>query len=107
MSRSYKKHPYWGQKKTNKDTANRKVRRRTNSDFDLVVNGGLYKKLFEQYDISDYGCTWSFARYLSYYRYNKADGLYYDESYINGYSLFGKYTRKQLYIRWYAEYKRK
>ena len=105
MSRSYKKHPYWGQKKTNKDIANRKVRQRTNYDFDVVVNGGLYKKMFEQYDISDYGCVCSFLEYLSRYVYNKTDGLYYDCRY-DGY-VYDKYTRKQLYIQWYAEYKRK
>lgn len=105
MSRSYKKSPYWGQKKTNKRIARRRVRYRTNQNEELIVNNGLYKKLFEYYDISDYGHICSFQKYLSHYIYNKQDGLYYDCVY-DGY-VCGIYTRKQLYIQWYMAHKRK
>ena len=48
MSRSYKKHPYCGEKKHMKDYANRVVRNHLKHDKDLA-NGNAYKKLYEDY----------------------------------------------------------
>jgi len=107
MSRSFKKIPYCGDIKHNKKVANHRVRRIAKHDLDTSIDGCHYKKMFEQYDISDYGSTCSFNKYLSYYRYNKADGLYYDDLYTYKHKPIEKYTRKQLYSEWYKMYKRK
>lgn len=62
MSRSYKKTPWCGDKKgkSKKKIANHVVRRSLERDFNLNVQGGNYKKLYETWDICDYGwtCTW-------------------------------------------------
>lgn len=60
MSRSYKKHPYSGEKqnKENKQIANRKLRRNKNYENDedySVLNGKSYRKNSETWDIRDYG----------------------------------------------------
>ena len=57
MSRSYKKHPYCGDKKQNKEIANRRVRRKLNSNYDLNFSNKSYKKVFDSYDI----CDWWFG----------------------------------------------
>jgi len=104
MSRSYKKHPYSGDGPHNKNHANRKVRRHLNNGGEMG-NRCAYKKMYEQWDICDYYSKWSFARYKSYYVYDKETNLYYDVLY-NG-EVLGVYTEKQLYIEWFKSFKRK
>lgn len=57
MSRSYRKTPILKEsgKKKKRTFANRKVRRKLNSDLDYTLaNGKAYKKVFESWDITDY-----------------------------------------------------
>ena len=57
MSRSYRKTPILKEtgKKKKRTFANRKVRRKLNSDLDYTLaNGKSYKKVFESWDITDY-----------------------------------------------------
>lgn len=105
MSRSFKKTPYAGDRKTpGKKIANRKVRRLLNRNLDLA-KGSSYKKLYEQWDICDFysKCTW--GEYLASYRYNKEDGFYYDVNW--NWHISGKYTKEELYEEWYKSFKRK
>ena len=65
MSRSYKKTPYCGDNKGKfkKRTANSKVRSKLkNHDF-ILANGNAYKKVYESYNICDYGWITSWPEY--------------------------------------------
>ena len=44
MSRSYKKHPFAGDSKHNKNLANRVVRTRMKREFDFIIQGNTYKR---------------------------------------------------------------
>lgn len=59
MSKSYKKSPcYKDGNKWGKKFANRRIRRLKNED---IPNGSMYKRFYEQYNISDYKfyTTWN------------------------------------------------
>ena len=62
MSRSYKKHPWSGDSKgkSKKRVANHAVRTWCKEHPDVPLRGSAYKKLFESWDICDYGglCSW-------------------------------------------------
>ena len=62
MSRSYKKIPWSGDKKgkSKKRVANHKVRSWLKQHPDEPLNRNSYKKVYETWDICDYGwfCTW-------------------------------------------------
>ena len=65
MSRSYKKYPMVkDHPRGMKKIANRKFRRNNNEDY--LLQGGLYKKYFEQWDISDYKITKSFEEFYNF-----------------------------------------
>ena len=88
MSRSCKKHPYCGDqsnKKFGKKCANRRVRYYKGD----LANGKSYIKLFEQWDICDFGwiLTWEQFR-------NNWLSCYYNDM-----------TEKELYIYWKTRYK--
>ena len=62
MSRSYKKVGYAGDKKDKelKRLANHRVRQRLKNDLDFTPKHSQYKKMFESWEICDYGwlCEW-------------------------------------------------
>ena len=72
MSRSYKKHPYAGERQNRQDkvNANRKVRSHL-KDPNFILKNSDYKKVFESYDIRDFGwlCSWEeyWTREVRYY----------------------------------------
>lgn len=61
MSRSRKKTPRSGDRKHNKEIANRKVRRHLD-----VASGGYYKRMYCQYDICDYESHMTFEEYCNF-----------------------------------------
>lgn len=88
MSRSYKKHPYCGDKtnkKFGKKYANRKVRRYKGD----IANGKAYIKLYEQWNICDYGWVQSWEEFR--YRWLS--------------SFFETMTEEELYKYWVTHYK--
>lgn len=101
MSRSFKHNPYAGDKKSNKDIANRTVRRYLNNLKDLS-NGSSYKKLYEQWNICDYGGVCTYEEYKHYYWFNPEDGRYYwNRLFLN---LRRSYSEKELYLEWAKSY---
>ena len=62
MSRSYKKTPFCGDKKgkAQKRIANQTARRYLKNNMDLTLSPSDYKKLYESWEICDYGslCSW-------------------------------------------------
>jgi len=80
MSRSYKKTPWYGDQKNKEDkrNANKKVRSYL-KNIDNVLTKNNYKKVFESYDICDFGwvifwdqywknCLKSYAEHPEYYK---------------------------------------
>ena len=65
MSRSYKKTPYAGDHKgkAKKRIVNHKVRRNLNQDNTLIVPFGKYKKLYQSYNICDFGWVYTWEEY--------------------------------------------
>ncbi len=96
MSRSYKKVPYCGERKNREDkrNANKKVRSRLKNP-NYILKGSDYKKVFESYDICDYG--W-FSTWKEYW-----------EREIRYYEKWGgkKPDQKECYRQWLKWYKRK
>ena len=106
MSRSFKKTPYACDttcKKYGKKLANRRVRRHLNNHLDLA-RGKSYRKLYDSWEISDYGWVCSWEQYKSGYTLNKEDGLYYHNRFYN---YDEPLTEKELFLEWYRCYKRK
>lgn len=66
MSRSYKKTPWSGDKKgkEKKRIANHKVRQKLKNNLELIVQQGEYKKLYETWDICDYGWIITFDEFM-------------------------------------------
>lgn len=66
MSRSYKKTPWSGDKKSKekKRIANHKVRQKLKNNLELIVQQGEYKKLYETWDICDYGWIITFDEFM-------------------------------------------
>jgi len=65
MSRSYKRTPYCGDNKgkAKKRSANAKVRTKM-KDLDFILaNGNAYKKVYESYNICDFGWVTSWQEY--------------------------------------------
>ena len=95
MSRSYKKHPYCGDKdKSAKNYANRKVRREED-----IFNNSSYKKLFPTWDICDYHSTFTFEAWWEmkvqyWHEYGKQRNQPYP-------------SKKEEYRKWYKFYKMK
>ena len=62
MSRSYKKSNYCGDKKDKelKRLANHRVRQRLKNNLDYIPKPGAFKRMFESWEICDYGwlCSW-------------------------------------------------
>lgn len=62
MSRSYKKTPYCGDRKgkSSKRAANSKVRAVLKQNPDAITSGSAYRKLYDSWEICDYGwlCSW-------------------------------------------------
>lgn len=62
MSRSYKKSNYCGDKKDKelKRLANHRVRQRLKNNLDYTPKPGDFKRMFESWEICDYGwlCSW-------------------------------------------------
>lgn len=95
MSRSYKKTPVHKDLiKGSKNWANRKVRH--NRDFD--VSGGAYKRVYNQYDISDFHFRASLEEHMHWYEnlrhVHRGEGLTPQE-------------RKDAINEWYKWYYRK
>lgn len=90
MSRSYKYSPCCKDPnaKGMKRFANKKVRR---TCFD-IPSGSAYKKVFCSYIISDYKFFETFYSYIKWY---------------TKYTYRKQYTYKELYRKWYKEYKMK
>jgi hypothetical protein len=108
MSRSYKKNPFAGDRKHDKNIANRVVRNRMKRDLDFTIQGNAYKKLYERWEICDYWFFCPFSDYIkSYYNYNKEDGLYYDNLRSYRRREVKSYTKSQIYNEWAKFYKRK
>lgn len=90
MSRSYKHIPCCKDPNTKgmKRLANKMVRR---TCFD-IPSGNAYKKVFCSYNISDYKFFKTFYSYMNWYK---------------EYIYAKQYTYKELYRKWYKEYKMK
>ena len=96
MSRSYKKVPITKDRGCGKDMkkfANKKVRR-TNE----LINGGTYKKVFDQWEIHDYVSRWTKEEAIEHYNKNK-DKAWFSERY----SSLDNFLNKV----WYRYYRRK
>jgi len=94
MSRSYKKIPCLkDHNKGMKKYANRYVRR----NYLVVPSGSAYKKLFCSYDICD------FKFFETFDSYKKSRKKWMSEKTYSG----RMYSDKELYRRWYTEYKMK
>ena len=65
MSRSYKKTPYCGDNKgkAKKRVANSKLRTKLKDHDFILANGNAYKKVYESYNICDYGWITSWREY--------------------------------------------
>lgn len=65
MSRSYKKTPWSGDRKgkDKKRTANHKVRNWLKRHPDVTLNGNSYRKIYESWDICDYGGIETWEQY--------------------------------------------
>lgn len=95
MSRSYKKTPVRKDLiKGSKNRANRKVR--YNRDFD--VSGGAYRRVYDQYDISDW-----------YFRTSLEEHLHWHENlrHVHGGEGLTPEKRKDVINEWYKCYYRK
>jgi hypothetical protein len=66
MSRSYKKTPWSGDKKgkEKKRIANHKMRQKLKNNLELIVQQGEYKKLYETWDICDFGWVTTFEEFM-------------------------------------------
>lgn len=99
MSRSYKKTPYYGDKK-NKETkriANKTVRNYLKDPKHMLPKRS-FKKVFESWDICDYGWVVSWEEYLG--------------GCLNHYNQHPKWykkppNKKEEYRNWYKKYKMK
>lgn len=82
MSNSYKRSPVIkDSNKGMKVLAGKRFRRR-NKNLDYLLQGGLYKKTFPQWDISDYKFRKTFKDYYQIHvRYWKEQGQYLGEPY--------------------------
>ena len=68
MSRSYKKFPWCGDTKTvGKKLANKAVRNGKYKNYD-IPDGGWYKKVYNQYNVCDYGSFETWEECLERYR---------------------------------------
>ena len=108
MSRSYKKNAYWGQRQNPEDKkiANHKVRQKLKNHLDWNIQHNDYKRLFNSWDIRDYGHV---VIWEDYYK----DSLKWFRWTVN---LYGEeharelgYTddKNEIYNEWYKHYKRK
>ena len=100
MSRSYKRHPWCGDKKgkSKKAAANSKVRMYL-KNLDNILKYGAYKKLYESWDICDYGWLYSWNKYWEqkvnfWYRFDKKWGKPFPD-------------KKKVKKEWYKYYKMK
>ena len=104
MSRSFKKTAYSGDPKDKdmKRAANRKVRRALKQNEDLVLRNSDYKKLFESWDICDFGWISSWERYwigvLRFYYWKLST---FPEKYVT------PPDKEKAYQEWQKQYKRK
>ena len=77
MSRSYKKNPWCGDNKgkDKKRIVNHKVRQKLKNNLELIVQHNDYKKLYESWEICDYGWTMTFKDFMKnkweFYHYRK------------------------------------
>jgi hypothetical protein len=104
MSRSYKKHPYCGDKnkKPRRTIANRHFRRIQSCD---IIPYSLYKRFFDSYDICDYYSMLSWHDY-----WNDVNNSYeWHCLYQDGYAEKHPYppNKKEEYHKWYKWYKGK
>jgi len=91
MSRSFKKTPIGGDKKSNKNFANQRVRRFLKGQYVDLLQRSNYKKYYPQYDICDYISYCTFEEYCAF-----REKLGYDIS-----------DRRKMYKEWVKWYKRK
>ena len=99
MSRSYKKTPWSGDKKgkSKKRIANSKVRIFL-KNFNHKLQKADYKKVYETWDICDYGWIYSWKEYWNYILKN----------YMEYPNLYKKHPdKKEEYRYWYKTYKMK
>lgn len=99
MSRSYKKTPYAGDTKgkDKKRVANSKVRM-TLKNFNQELKHNDYKKVYETWDICDYGIIYSWKEYWNHALKN----------YTENPNLYKKPpNKKEEYRKWYKWYKMK
>ena len=96
MSRSYKKTPWCGDHKGTfkKRFANKYVRTWLKRNPEIALKGGQYRKVYESWDICDYGytCTWK-EYWESEWRHYCYWSNYYDKNYP-------KPDKKLAYRRW-------
>ena len=97
MSRSYKKTPYTGDTKgkDKKHLANSKVRARLRDHDYELADGGAFKKIYEQYEICDYGWIMTWPEYW--------------HAQVDSYERYGgDYpNKKQEYRKWIKWYRSK
>ena len=104
MSRSYKRIGYAGDKKDKelKRLANHRVRQRLKNDLDFTPKHSQYKKMFESWEISDYGWLCEWEEY-----WNRQLELYYDDRYKRYCRKPTPPDPKEEYRNWYHYYKMK
>lgn len=96
MSRSFKKFPYWGDKKTvGKKLANKAVRNGKYKDYD-IPEGSWYKNIYNRWGVCDFYNTYTWEEFQEWNLNHR-------------WSWFRrtKETEKELYRRWYKTYKAK
>ena len=104
MSKSYKKTPYCGESKgkKKKKIANRRVRRQLNRNLDLDARNGNYKKLYNSWNICDYGWRTTWEEY-----WEKELNWYNKKCYLFPNKKFERPNKKESYQRWLRYYYRK
>lgn len=103
MSRSYKKHSWCGDHKGTgkKRTAWKTVRQWQKDHPDILLQGGAYKKIYETWEICDYGWTMTWEQYW-------ASCIKWHEHDMNrGWGAYKELNEKEEYRYWYKHYKAK
>ena len=104
ISRSYKRTPWCGDHKgkQKKRIANQTVRAWLKQHPEAILKGGDYKKLYETWDICDYGSVWTWEQELAWEweRYYEWKAQYSRRS-------IEEPNEKELYRKWYKYHKAK
>ena len=105
MSRSYKKTPWCGDHKgtQKKRQAWKKVRQWQKDNPDILLQGGAYKKIYETWDICDYGWVTTWEEYWR----SCWEWYYYALEHYSNSTKNKKPDQKEEYRHWYKYHKGK